>query len=99
MPSHSWPFWVPLTPQSVNTNSPQQADSAEDTTERKSDSHKTAGHKKKHRYFPEVPGSSEQETLHCKELQDLFFVKSLLSKADGIHGFLDTETDTEWQIK
>ena len=98
MSSHSWPFWVPLTPQSANTAHNRQI--VQKTPLKGKVTHtKQQGIRNTHRYFPEVPGSSEQRTLHCKELQDLFFVKSLLSRAEGIHVFLDTETDTEWQTQ
>ena len=48
-----------------------------------------------HRKTPEVPGSSEQETLYCKDLRVSFFIKSLFSRAESIHGFLDTEKQTQ----
>ena len=35
-------------------------------------------------YSPEVPSSDKQGTLHCKALQDLFFIKPLFSRAEHI---------------
>ena len=36
----------------------------------------------------EVTGPSEQGTLHGKALQDLFFIRSLLLRAEDVAGFL-----------
>ena len=43
---------------------------------------------------PEAPGSGEQGTLHCTVLQDLFFIKPLLSILGDIADFPNTVTDT-----
>ena len=42
-----------------------------------------------------MPGSGKQRTLYCRVLQKLFFIKSLLSKAEDIADFLNTEKQTE----
>ena len=71
---------MPGSPQTgrMNKQSPQQAEShADDCSARKSDSKPQQGGSNT---SPEVPGS-EQGTLHCRALQDLF-MKSLLSKQD-----------------
>ena len=36
----------------------------------------------------EVPGSGEEGTLHCRALQELFFIKSLFSRAEKYLTFL-----------
>ena len=48
------------------------------------------------RYSLEVLGYGEQKTLHCRALQDLFFIKSLLSRAEDI---AERETDMERKTK
>lgn len=44
---------------------------------------------------PEVPGSGEQGTLNCKVLQDLFLMKPLLSRAEGVADFPNTQKLTQ----
>lgn len=43
----------------------------------------------------ELPGSEKQEMLHCEALQDLSFLKPLLSRAGNITGFSITEKRAE----
>ena len=38
-----------------------------------------------------MPGSGKQGIPHCRALQDLFFIKSLLSRAEYIATFVNTE--------
>ena len=40
---------------------------------------------------PEVPGSGEEGTLRCRALQDLFFIRPLLSRAGDIADFPNIE--------
>ena len=47
----------------------------------------------------EVPGSGEQKTLHCRALQDLFFIRPLLSRAADIPDFPNTEKQTQSYTK
>ena len=42
-----------------------------------------------------MPGSGEQVTLHSRALQDLLFIKSLLSGAEDIADFLNTHKWTQ----
>ena len=46
-----------------------------------------------------MPGSGDQGAQHCRELQDLLFIKSLLSRAEDIPNFLNIQTDTKRQTK
>lgn len=43
----------------------------------------------------EEPGSGEPQTLHCRALQDLFFIKPPLSRAGNVAEFLNTEPGRE----
>ena len=45
--------------------------------------------------FPEVPGSGEQGTPHCRALQDLFFIRPRLSTAEDTADFPNTEKQTQ----
>ena len=42
-----------------------------------------------------MPGSDEQGTLNCRALQDLFFIKSLLSIAEDVADFPNTQKQTQ----
>ena len=42
-----------------------------------------------------VPVSGEQKTLDCRALQDLFFIKPPLSRAEDITDFPNTEKETQ----
>ena len=46
---------------------------------------------------PEAPLSSEQGTLNCRALQDLFFIMPLLSSAGDVADFPNTQKQTERQ--
>ena len=41
---------------------------------------------------PEAPGSGERGTLHCRALQDLFFIRSILAR--DLADSLNIETNT-----
>ena len=42
-----------------------------------------------------MPGSSEQETVHCRTLKDLFFIRLLLSRTGNVAEFPDTQKQTQ----
>ena len=42
-----------------------------------------------------MPHSREQGILHCRTLQDLFFIRSFLSRAEDIGDFPDTEKEAQ----
>ena len=44
---------------------------------------------------PDAPGSAEQETLNCRALQDLFFIRALLSRAGDIADFPNTKKQSQ----
>ena len=46
-----------------------------------------------------MPSSGKLETLHYRALQDLFFIKPLLSRAGNLADFPNIETDTESYTK
>lgn len=46
-------------------------------------------------YSTEGPGSGKQGTLHSRALQDLFFIKSLLSRTEETTDFLNTQRHRE----
>ena len=43
----------------------------------------------------EAPGSGEQETLHSRALQDVFFIRPSISTARDIEDFPKTEKQAE----
>lgn len=45
--------------------------------------------------FPEEPGPGEQEILHCRALQNLFFIRPLPSKVRDVAGFPNTQKQIE----
>ena len=52
--------------------------------------------------YPETPGPREQGTLHCRALQDLFFIRLLSLRAREVADFLNTgkkQNKTESQTK
>ena len=42
-----------------------------------------------------MPSAGEHGTLHFMAFQDLFFIKSLLSRAEDIADFLNTQKQTQ----
>lgn len=42
-----------------------------------------------------MPNSGEQETQHPKELQDLYFIKPLLSRTEAVANFLNIVKQTQ----
>ena len=45
--------------------------------------------------IPETSSSGEQGTLHCRVLQDLFFIRPLISRAGDTVVFPSTQKETE----
>jgi len=44
---------------------------------------------------PEAPGSGEQEIMHCRALQNLFFIRPLLPRAGDTADIPNTEKQTQ----
>lgn len=42
-----------------------------------------------------MPSSGKQGALDCRVLQDLLFIKSVLSRAEDIPHFLNTKNETQ----
>ena len=57
--------------------------------------HKSKIHKTLIEDTPEMKGSSEQGTLHCRELQDLLLIRPLLPMGGDVADFPETEKQTQ----
>ena len=84
---------VSLTPQKASKAHNRYRVNEDVWTERKSDSDTTQATQTGD--SPEVPGSGEQGTLYCRAVQDLFFMKPLLSRAEGVADFPNKEKLTQ----